>query len=132
MQSNQEKEAIRLRLKALFEEVYEEALRNPDFFSRLETILLSPEARLSLQSKVSANTEQPSLNMLEVLHRDGEVELRRILDSYVNDDLISLCVQERIRKQKAAKSLERGALIDLLVETAASRLKQGNSFVKLN
>lgn len=129
MSSNQEKEAIRQRLKALFDIVYEEALQNPSFFSRLEAILLSPEAKLSLQSKISPPGRSP-LNMLDILHSDGDTALRDTLNNYTNDDLAKLCVQERIRKLKQAKSLDRSALIDLLVETAKSRLKQGESFVK--
>jgi len=129
MSSNQEKEAIRQRLKALFDVVYEEALQNPSFFSRLEAILLSPEAKLSLQSKTSPLGRSP-LNMLDILHRDGDTALRDTLNNYTNDELARLCVRERIRKLKEAKSLDRSALIDLLVETAKSRLKQGESFVK--
>jgi len=129
MPSNEEKEAIKLRLKALFDVVYEEAINNPGFFTRLQEILLSPEAKLSLLTK-SSSTPRPKLNLLEVLHQDGDTVLRNTLETYTNNDLAKLCSQEGVRKLKDAKSLDRAALINLLIETAISRLKQGESFVK--
>lgn len=129
MPSNEEKEAVKSRLKALFDVVYEEAINNPVFFTRLQEILLSPEAKLSLQTK-SSFTGRQKINLLEVLHQDGEVMLRSTLESYTNDDLAKLSSQEGVRKLKDAKSLDRTALIQLLIETAISRLKQGESFVK--
>lgn len=129
MPSNEEKEAIKLRLKALFDTIYEEAINNPAFFTRLQEILLSPEAKLSLLTKPSS-TVSSRLNLLEVLHQDGDIVLRNTLETYTNNDLAKLCSQEGIRKLKDAKSLDRSALIDLLVETAISRLKQGESFIK--
>lgn len=129
MSSKQENEAIRQRLKALFDVIYAEAMQNPDFLAQLETILLSPEAKLSLQAK-NSEAKHPTINMLEILHSDGTEALRSILGNYTNADLAKLCVQEGIRKMKEAKSLDRNVLIELLLETATSRLKQGEAFVK--
>lgn len=129
MPSNTEKEAIHSRLKALLDAVYEEALRSPEFFDRIERILLSPEARLSVHKPTSTPSRQ-SINIVEILHQSGEAGLRSTLDGHTNEDLTRLCVQEGIKKMKDAKSLERDALIEVLMQTASSRLKQGESFTK--
>ncbi len=131
MPSNTEKEAIHSRLKALLDAVYEEALRSPDFFNRIERILLSPEARLAVQ-KPTSTPSRKSINIVEILHQDGEAGLQSALSGHTNEDLTRLCVQEGIKKMKDAKSLDRDALIDALMQTASSRLKQGESFTKKN
>jgi hypothetical protein len=131
MPSNTEKEAIHSRLKALLDAVYEEALRSPDFFDRIERILLSPEARLAVHKPTSTPSRQ-SINIVEILHQDGEAGLRSVLSGHTNEDLTRLCVQEGIKKMKDAKSLDRDALIEVLMQTASSRLKQGESFTKKN
>lgn len=130
MPSNTEKEAIHSRLKALMDAVYDEALRSPAFFDRIERILLSPEARLSVQQKPGSAPGRASINLLELLHRDGEAALRRELEGRTNEDLARLCTHEGVKKLKDAKSLGRDALVDLLLQTTTSRLNQGDSFTK--
>ena len=129
MPSNTEKEAIHSRLKALLDAVYDEALRSPEFFDRIERILLSPEARLAVQKPASTSGRQ-SINIVELLHRNGEPALLQNLEQCTNEDLARLCVQEGVKKAKEAKSLERDELIELLLQTANNRLKQGESFTK--
>lgn len=133
MPSNTEKEAIHSRLKALLDAVYEEALRSPEFFDRVERILLSPEARLAVHKPTSTPSRKSiNINIVEILHQDGEAGLRSALSGHTNEDLTRLCVQEGIKKMKDAKSLDRDALIEVLMQTASSRLKQGESFTKKN
>lgn len=131
MPSKTEKEAIHSRLKALLDAVYEEALRSPEFFDRIERILLSPEARLAVHRPTSTPSRK-SINIVEILHNEGEAGLRSALSGHTNEDLTRLCVQEGIKKMKDAKTLDRDALIEVLMQTANSRLKQGESFTKKN
>ena len=130
MLNSYSKDAVRARLKALFDAVYEEAAQNPEFFSRLEEILLSPEIKASIRKKASSTATRPSLNVVEILHEKGESGLRAELENCTTNDLVRLCAQESIRKQKDAKNLERGTLIELLLQAASNRLKQGDSFIK--
>jgi len=129
MPTNSQKEAVYTRLRALCDAVYEEALRSPEFFARIEEVLLSPDAKVSVQQK-SPTPQRPSLNTVEILHRDGESGLLSALEQLTNDDLIRLCTADGIKKSKDAKALDRQQLIGLLTSTATSRLNQGESFTK--
>lgn len=130
MPTKQQKDAVLSRLRALFEAVSEEAIRSPDFFSKIEQILLSPEAVVSSQVKPVIGVKPPIINVLEILHREGESAARDSLDKLTNDDLAKLTVADGIKKLKEAKSMERESLIAFLLETASNRLKQGESFTK--
>ena len=131
MPSKQQKDAVLSRLRALFEAVADEATRSPVFFARIEEILLSPEAVVATQQKSSSSSRAPALtNLLEILHRDGPRVARDSLDKLTNDELARLAVADGTRKPKEAKSMDRVALIDLLIQTAESRLRQGESFTK--
>ena len=130
MPSKKQKDAVLSRLRALFDAVADEATRSPSFFARIEEILLSPEAVLALQQKPPTSPRTPTLNLLEILHRDGPTAARDSLDKLTNDELARLAVADGTRKPKEAKSMERVALMDLLLQTAESRLKQGESFTK--
>ena len=130
MPTKKQRDAVLSRLKALVEAIDEEGARNPDFFSRIEKILLSPDAIVATHKKGGSNAKTPALNILDVLHRDGEPEARKSLESQTNDELAKLAAADGVKKLNEAKSMERDALIDLLIETATNRLKQGESFTK--
>ena len=130
MPTKQQKDAVLSRLRALFEAVSEEASRNPDFFEQIENILLSPEAIIASQQRPSSQAKGPVLNLLEILHREGEAAARNGLEKLTNDELSKIAVADGVRKLREAKSMDRVSLIDLLLKTAESRLKQGESFTK--
>ena len=130
MPSKKQKDAVLSRLHALFDAVADEAIRSPDFFARIEEILLSPEAVLALQEEPTTLSRTKSLNLLEILHRDGPTAARDSLDKLTNDELAKLAVADGTRRSRVAKSMERVALMELLLQTAQSRLKQGESFTK--
>ena len=132
MRNDDSKAVVRRKLKLLFEAVADHAAESPEFLARLERILVLPTS----DNNESANertlpTKKPAgPNLLEVLHSGGEVALHEAVSALTTDELVRLCVQEGLRKQKEAKALERLALIALLQEMARSRLGQGGSFVR--
>ena len=130
MLSKKQKDAVISRLRSLFEAVSDEASRNPDFFARIEGILLSPEAIVATQQSPSSAAKTPALNLLELLHRKGSAATIKALEELTNDELAKLATADGVKKLKEAKSMERPTLIDLLIETAANRLRQGESFTK--
>lgn len=132
MQSDDVKAAVRRRLKSLMDTVYEEASINPEFLSKLERVLLPSDSRLenAIEAKQPSKKKALGLNLLEILHREGDVALQSAIETRTNDELAQICVQEGIRKLKDAKMLARPVLIDLLLETAKNRLRQGEAFVK--
>jgi hypothetical protein len=125
-----QKDAVLSRLRSLFEAVADEASRNPTFFARIESVLLSPEAVVATQQKPSSFARVPTLNVLEILHRDGVAAATEALGKLTNDELAKLTVADGTKKPKEAKSMDRAALIDLLIQTAGNRLRQGESFTK--
>ena len=132
MRSDDPKVAVRRQLKALLEIILDEAAQNPDFLSRLDSLLgsrvdLEPEVS---EERTSANRRANGPNLLEVLHARGESALREELDSMTTDQLAKASVQEGVRKPKEARALERGELVELLTATTKNRLRQGESFVR--
>lgn len=130
MPTKKQRDAVLNRLKALVEAIDEESAQNTDFFYRIEEILLSPDAIIATQKKGRSNVKTPTLNILEMLHLNGESEARKTLGTQTNIELAKLASAERAAKLNEAKSMEREALIDLLIEKAHTRLKQGETFTK--
>jgi len=132
MRNDDQKAVVRKKLKLLFEAVAEHAADNPDLMAKLERIFVLS----AYDNNETANKRTPpakkhaSPNLLEVLHSGGEMALHEIVSKMTTEELVRLCVQEGLRKQKEAKALERNALIALLQEMARSRLGQGGSFVR--
>lgn len=132
MQSDGPKSTVRRQLKAFFDVVMDEAFANPEFMSRLEKLLVhaGSESTPPPDDRPSSNKKASGPNMLEILHAKGEPALREELDAMTTDQLARASVQEGVRKLKEAKALERVDLINLLLETARNRLRQGESFVR--
>ena len=118
------------RLRALLKVIDDECKRNPQFFSRIEDILLSPEAVVATQKKTAQITKPTAFNILEILHSAGEEEARKKLNEQTNSELAKLAAAEGIKKLNEAKAMGRDPLIDLLIERSHSRLKQGETFTK--
>lgn len=97
--------------------------------AKLENIF-TPSSADNPSQKKESSPQKSVLNILEILHESGENGLKERLDSLTTNDLIKLCSQESVRKPKDAKSLERSELVELLVQVAINRIKQGNSFIK--
>jgi hypothetical protein len=130
MSTSDAKMAVRTRLKALCDAVYDEAIKNPNFFEQLERILLSTEAKVVINNKSESAPKKIILNLLETLHSEGRDALLIALEAKTSDELIRICTKEGIRKTKEAKAMTRLELINLLVETTSARLRQGESFTK--
>lgn len=130
MQTKKQKDAVLSRLRSLFEAVSDEASHNHNFFARIEEILLSSEAIVATKKSPSSTAKTPSLNLLEILHREGKAATLEALESLTNDELAKLASADGVKKLKEAKSMERPVLIGLLIETAEKRLRQGESFTK--
>lgn len=130
MPSKQQKDAVLSRLRALFAAVEDEASRNPAFFEKIESILVSSELVIATQQKPASSTKAPTVNLLEILHRDGGPAAREALGALTNDELVRLASADGIKKPKEAKAMEREALIELLLQMADKRLRQGESFTK--
>jgi len=129
--SNDPKIAVQSRLRAFFEAVYEEAQQNPQFLTKLEEILVSRDLRISPIKKCkNEGITQKAINIVDVLHTEGEDGLKIALTNFTNSDLIKLCTQEGIRKIRDSKNHERDELIVILIQTASDRLRQGESFTK--
>lgn len=131
MPSKQEYDAVFSRLRALADLIEEEASESLGFFEGLQQILMSEEAIASL-SKPQVKRKAPILAILTVLHEKGEQALHDELARLTNDQLARLAVDEGIKRFKEAKNTERSDLVEILVETAKNRLRQGESFTRLN
>jgi energy-converting hydrogenase A subunit M len=129
MSGNEMKIAVKNRLKAFFDIIYEEAVKNPDFFSKIEAVLISEEINISKENSTEIN-KKPDYNLISILHADGEVALYKFLGSKTNDDLVKMCSKDKIAKPKEAKLLQREILIQLVIDTIKNRLKQGESFIR--
>jgi energy-converting hydrogenase A subunit M len=129
MPENEMKIAVKNRLKAFFDIIYEEAVKNPDFFSKIEAVLISEEINISKENSTEIN-KKPDYNLISILHADGEVALYKFLGSKTNDDLVKMCSKDKIAKPKEAKLLQREILIQLVIDTIKNRLKQGESFIR--
>jgi hypothetical protein len=121
--------AVKNRLKAFFDIIYEEAVKNPAFFSKIEAVLISEEINISKENSTEIN-KKPDYNLISILHADGEVALYKFLGSKTNDDLVKMCSKDKIAKPKEAKLLQREILIQLVIDTIKNRLKQGESFIR--
>ena len=132
MRNDDPKTVVRKKLKLLFDAVAEHAAENPEFMARLEKILVLPTSDTyeTANERTSPTRKPTGPNLLEVLHSGGETALHEVVSAMTTDELVRLCVQEGLRRQKEAKALERPALIALLHEMARSRLGQGGSFVR--
>jgi len=130
MPSKKENEAILTRLRALFNVIQEEAQKSPEFLERLGAILLSDQATVALGKSSGKPSREPIIHIVETIHAFGEQGLRDELQRLTNDQLARLAASESRKRLKEANSAEREELIHLLVETAANRLKQGESFMK--
>ena len=130
MLSKSQKDAVLRQLRELFEAMSDEASRNPDFLDKIASILLCKDSDLATQQKAGTSARGPSLNIVEILHRDGDAAAREALGRMTNDELVKLAVADGVKKSKDAKSMERESLIGLLLQTAENRLRQGESFTK--
>lgn len=130
MPSKSETDAVFSRLRALFDAICEEAQRNPEFFERIQSILMSEAAIISVEKSAGKTSRKPILPIVDVMHTEGEQGLRIKLDQLTNDQLARLSADEGIKRLKEAKSIERKELISMLVEMASSRLRQGETFTR--
>ena len=132
MRNDDPKAAVRRKLKLLLEAVIEQSAESPAFMAKLERIFVLPvnESNETSNEQPPATKKDVGPNLLEVLHSGGEMALHEVVGTLTTDQLVRLCVQEGLRKQKDAKSLDRLELISLLEEMARSRLGQGGSFVR--
>lgn len=132
MRNDDQKAAVRRKLKALMDAVIDQAIENPEFMNKLESILVRPGEEFTDRSldRTTASRKAAGPNLLEILHTNGEAAVQQALEEMTTDELVRTCVQEGIRKQKEAKALERSELIVLLVEMTSNRLRQGGSFVR--
>lgn len=130
MPSKKDNEAILTRLRALFNVIYEEAQRSPEFLESLSSILLSEQAKLALGKPSGKLSREPIIHIVEIVHASGEQGLRNELQLLTNDQLARLAAGEGVKRLKEAKSIRREELISLLVETGSNRLKQGETFTK--
>lgn len=131
MLSSKEKNAVRDRLKALFDIIYIEAINNPDFFRKIEDVLLSSEARLPKVSKTSKPPQTPEgaiTPLISILHEKGVSGLHSFLEEKSIDELVKICAKEGIKKSKEAKGLSREDLILLMMEVTEINLNQGTVF----
>lgn len=130
MPSKKENEVILTRLRALFNVIYEEAQKNPEFLGRLSSILLSEQATLALGKSSGKPPREPIIHIVKIIHSSGEQGLRNELQQLTNDQLARLAADEGIKRLREAQSIEREELVSVLIETASNRLKQGETFTK--
>lgn len=131
MLSSQEKNAVKDRLKALFDIIYTEAINNPDFFRKIEDVLLSSEARLPKASRASKPPQPPeeaTIPLISILHENGISGLHSFLEKKSINELVKICAKEGIKKSKDIKNLSHEDLILLIMEATEINLNQGTAF----
>jgi len=126
MQNDKNHEMLK-KLKEFFNVIESEAKTNPDFLDKLANVF---ELKKDFDTKqiATAKVKEPIINIVEVLHNDGEESLRKELELLTNDKLLKLANQEGIKKFKNIKNIDRVDLVNALVVTAKNRLSQGKAF----
>ncbi len=121
--------AVNSRLRALCDIVISEAARNPQFLAALEEVLLSPEAKVKIQSRKSKSS-RPSINTVQILQQSGESGLSEALSRLTTDDIRKIITADRHARIKNLREKDRETLVALLIERTRKRLNQGLVFIK--
>ncbi|QDV36962.1 hypothetical protein [Tautonia plasticadhaerens] len=121
--------ALEMKLGALVRCVVKKAQDDPQFAEQLQEILLSDKLKAGLKERKPAETK-PTFNPVSQLQAHGRDGLIRMLDGMPTSDLSGVVRLQRIIKGKAAKSLDRSALIEAIVAYSERSLSQGSAFLR--
>jgi hypothetical protein len=121
--------AVESKLVALARCVVRKAKEDPAFAEELREILVSDSLLARMTAKRPATTK-PVFNPVAYLQLQGRDGLRSELEGKPASELSDIIRSHRIVKGKAAKVIERPAMIDAIVAYSERSLNQGGAFLR--